>query len=101
MYIFFLKEISRKIKENESVLKQWEATAQQATSKVQKLESALLMCKEELNVYLEQYEQTKYSHGLELAAKEKQVGGIEKKRRSGPMYVVNYCDNVAIDRPVT
>ena len=70
---FVCQEISRKISENESVLKQYETRASEAVTKVQRLENALLVCKEELNVYMQQYDSTRQAHEQALQERDKQV----------------------------
>ena len=40
---------------------------------MKQLESSLVVCKEELNVYVEQYQETKTRHELEIADRESKV----------------------------
>ena len=76
------QEISRNITETESVLKQYETRASEAMSQVQRLENALLVCKEEPNVYMRQYS-TRQAHEQELQGRDKQarVTGVGPQER--------------------
>ena len=55
------------------MLKQYESRASEAVTKVQRLENALLVCKEELNVYMQQYDSTRQAHEQALQERDKQV----------------------------
>ena len=55
------------------MLKQYETRASEAVTKVQRLENALLVCKEELNVYMQQYDSTRQAHEQALQERDKQV----------------------------
>ena len=67
------QEISRKIRENETVLREYETKARDAMQRVEQLETALCSCRDELETYVDQYAATKRAQEQTIAAKETQV----------------------------
>ena len=67
------QEISRKIRENETVLRQCETKARDAMLKVEQLESALSTCRGELDSYVDQFTATKVAHDQTVAEKDSKV----------------------------
>ena len=67
------QELERRTRESEVSLQQLEQQASQETSRIQQLQAELLVCKEELEAYMEQLQDTKNIYDSKLAKKNEEV----------------------------
>lgn len=69
----WIQELEAKTRQSQRALQQLERQASEGTSQIRNLESALLMCKEEVKTYIEALEDSKDRFDKELEYKDEKV----------------------------
>ena len=79
---WFTQEDDTKVSNQTQHLHNLQQKAEDAASRVANLEAALMVCKEELTMYIEQLEETKDKHEFEIESKNEKVGSRNYKMKA-------------------